>query len=149
MKQSQDDSEKSEDSSSGPTTPSPGTPVLAGLLSPPPKDEAANPVSLEDGPKPDLRYNPPPPTTAPIPARVTHTRSTSGSAPGTPTEVNNAPVPAPHSAPPEKTSPGSKFWNKLAKPGSSRGKKLNAALDKTGTLVQVMSAGFSSKSHKI
>jgi len=62
--------------------------------------------------------------------------------------LNNAPVTIPHSAPPDKVSSGSKLWNKLAKPGSNRGKKFNAALDKTGALVQVMSAGFSSKSNK-
>ena len=145
--QLQGDSEKSEESSPGPSTPSPTTPVLTGLSSPP-KGELANRVASilsEDGPRFGLGHNPPPPTSAPIPTRVTHTRGTSRSALGTPTGLNDAPVTVPHSAPPDNTSHASKLWNKLTKPGSNRGKKLNAALDKTGTLVRVMSAGFSSK----
>lgn len=146
-RQLQEDNEKSEESSSGPPTPAPATPVLVGVSSPP-KDQVAN-QALSVSPderKPGLNYNPP--TTAPIPTRVTHIRSTSRSAPGTPTDSNDTPVADPHSAPSEKTSHGSKLWNKLTKPGSNRGKKLNAALDKTGTIVRVMSAGFSSKSPK-
>jgi len=146
--QTQDDSEES---SSGPATPGPTTPVLAGLSSPP-KKEATNPVvcvSPEDGPKPGLGYNPPPTTTtAPIPARVTHTRNAPRSAPGSPTHSNDAPAAVPHSAPPDKTSQGSKFWHKLTKRGSTR-ERLNAALDKTDTLVRVVSAGFSSRSSRL
>lgn len=145
--QTQDDSEES---SSGPPTPGPTTPVLAGLSSPQ-KNEPANravSISHEDGQKPGVGYNPPAPTTAPIPARAPRTRATSGSALGSPTNLNDASGAVPHSAPPDKTSQGSRFWNKLTKRGSTRG-KLNAALDKTDTLVRVMSAGFSSKSSKI
>lgn len=146
--QGQDDSGKSEESSSGPPTPSPATtPVLSGLSSTP-KDGLANrdlSVSPEDGPKSDLGYNPP--NTTLIPTRVAHTRNTR-SAPETPTDLNDNSVGVPHSVPSDKSSHGSKLWNKLAKPGSSRSKKLNAALDKTGTLARVVSAGFSSKSHK-
>lgn len=147
--QSQDDSEKSEESSSGPSTPGPTTPILAGLSSPP-KGESANrglSVSLEDRPKSNPVYNPS--TTAPIPTRINHARSASRSAVETSIDANDSPIVVPHSAPPEKTSHGSKLWNRLTKPGSSRGKKLNAALDKTGTLVRVMSAGFSSKPPKV
>ncbi|KAF9648508.1 kinase-like protein [Thelephora ganbajun] len=133
-----DDSERSEESSSGPSTPAPATPVLAGLSSPP-----------KDGPKSALGYSPPPHTTTSIPTRVTRVTSTSRSAPGAPTDLNGAPVTVPHSAPPDKTIQGSKFWNKFTKSGSIRGKKLDAALDKTGTLVRVMSAGFSNKSPKV
>jgi hypothetical protein len=146
--QEQEDNERSEESSSGPSTPDPATPVVAGLSSPP-KDDLANrvlSVSPEDGPKSDLGYNPP--NTAPIPTRATHTRSTSRSVPAIPTDLDDASLGVPRSAPSDKTSHGSKLWNKLAKSGSSRGKKLNAALDKTGTLARVMSAGFSSKSSK-
>ena len=145
--QLQDDSGKSEDSSSGPSTPSPATPVLAGQSSPP-KNEPQNPVSIEDGPKSDRQFIPPATTTAPVPTRPAHNRSASRSAPGSPIGLNDAPVTVPHSAPPEKTSHASKLWNKFARPGSNRGKKLNAALDKTGTLVRVVSSGFSSKSPK-
>jgi len=143
--QLQDDSEKSEDSSSGPATPAPGTPFLAGS---PTKVEIANQVPVPPVAVAGSDHNPPSPITIPISTRVAHTRSTSRSVPETPIGLNNAPVTVPQSVPPEKTSHGSKLWNKLARPGSSRGKKLNAALDKTGALVQVMSAGFSSKSHK-
>lgn len=144
----QDDSEKSEESSTGPSTPGPTTPILAGISSPS-KNQPENrvvSVSPEDAPKPNFGYRSPP--TAPIPTPATHRRSTSRSAPGTPSDLNDAPVAVPHSAPPDKISHGSKIWNKFAKGGSSRGKKLNAALDKTGTLVRVMSAGFSSKPPK-
>ena len=138
---------KSEGSSSGPPTPGPATPVLAGVSSPP-KDELANralSVSPEDGPKSDLDYDPP--NATPIPTRVTHTMSTR-SAPETPTDLDDAPVGGPYSASSDKTLHGSKLWNKLAKPGLSRSKKLNAALDKTGTFARVVSSGFSGKSHK-
>jgi len=146
-RQGQDDSGKSEGSSSGPPTLGPATPVLAGVSSPP-KDELANralSVSPEDGPKSDLDYDPP--NATPIPTWITHTRSTR-SAPETPTDLNDASVGGPHSASSDKTLHGSKLWNKLARPGSSRSKKLNAALDKTGTFARVVSSGFSSKSHK-
>ena len=146
--QVRDDSEKSEDSSSGPPTPGPTTPVLVGLSSPA-KDEAANrvlSVSPGDGPKPNLGYNYP--NAVPVPVRVTRARNTSRSAPKAPTDPGEPSIGVPHSAPPEKTSQGSKLWSKWAKPGSSRGKKLNTALDKTGTLARVVSAGFSSKSSK-
>ena len=143
--QLQDDSEKSEDSSSGPVTPAPGTPFLIGS---PPKDEVVNPVSVSPEDVVHSDQKPPSPTAVPIPTRVAHTRNTSRSAPGAPIELNNAPVTVPHSAPPDEASSGSKLWNKLARPGSNRGKKFNAALDKTGALVRVMSAGFSSKSNK-
>ena len=146
--QIQDDSEES---SSGPPTPGPTTPVIVGLSSPS-KNEPINRVgciSPEDGPKPRLGYNPPPPTTAPIPTRVARSRSASRSVSGSPTHLNDAPAAVPRSAPPDKTSNGSKFWNKLTltKRGSTRG-KLNAALDKTDTLVRVVSAGFSGRSFK-
>jgi hypothetical protein len=148
--QPQDDGDKSEDSSPGPCTPAAATPVLAGLSSPP-KDEPVHrvlSVSPGDGPKSDLQYNPPPPTTAPIPTRVTHTRSTSRSAPGSPTGLDDVPLPVPQSAPSDKASHGSKLWNKLTRQGSTRGKKFNAALDMTGSLVRVMSSGFASKPPK-
>lgn len=142
----QDDSEES---STGPPTPGPTTPVLAGISSLR-KNELPNEVlsvSPEGGRKSDLCYSPPPSTTTPIPTPVTHTRSVPLSAPVTPSDLNNAPVAVPHSAPPEKPSQGSKLWNKLTR-GSTRGKKLNTAPDKTGSLVRVMSAGFSSKSSR-
>lgn len=138
----------SEASSSGPATPGPATPVLDGLSSPP-KDELANQgssVAIEDGPKSDLGYDPP--TTVPIPTRTAHTRSTSRSAQGSPADPDDVPIEIPHSDPPDRVSHGSRLWNKWTKPGSNRNKKLNSALDKTGTLVRVMSAGFSSKSPK-
>lgn len=145
--QIQDDSEES---SSGPPTPGPTTPVLAGLSSPsknePPNQDLC--ISPEDGPKAGLGYNPPPPATAPIPARTTRNRSASRSAPGSPTRSDDGPVVVPRSAPPDKASQGSKFWNKLTKRRSTRG-RLNSAIDKTDALVRVMSAGFSSKSSKI
>ena len=141
--QGQDDSERSEESSTGPPTPAPPTPVLDGLSSPP-KDESANRI-LSSSPGDSVGYNPPTSTTAPIPAPITHPSNTSDSAPRTPLDPNGAPVAVPHSAPPDKVSHGSKMWSKFAR-SSNRGKKLNAALDKTGTLVRVMSAGFSSKS---
>ena len=143
--QEQDENDNSEESSSELPTPGPATPVLDGLSSPP-KDDLANrvlSVSPKDGPKSDLGYNP-----TPIHTRVTHTRNTSRSAPATPTHLDDASVGVPHSASSDKSSHGSKLWNKFARSGSSRGKKLNAALDKTGTLARVVSAGFSSKSHK-
>jgi len=143
--QLQDDGGKSEDSSPGPSTPGPGTPFLART---PPEDELTNQMSVSPVEGAESDRNPPPHTTVPIPTRVTHTSSTSRSAPGTAIGLNNAPVAVPHSVPPDKPSHGSKLWSKLARPGSSRNKKLNAALDKTGALVQVMSAGFSTKSHK-
>lgn len=146
--QLQDDSGES---STGPLTPGPNTPVLAGLSSPP-KDEATNrvlSVSPDDGPKARyINYNPPLPTAVPIPARitkVTHTRSASRSTPGSPTDENAAPAAIPHSAPPDKTSQGSKLWNKFTKRGTVRGGKLSAALDKTDTLYRVVSSGFSSR----
>lgn len=142
--QTQDDSEES---SSGPPTPGPTTPVLAGLSSPT-KNEATNRVvcaSPGDGLK--LAYDPPPRTTAPIPARVTRTSSSPCSAPGSPTDLNNTSAAIPHSAPPDKTSQGSRFWNKLTRRRSTRG-KLNAALEKTDTLVRVMSAGFTNRSSR-
>ena len=143
-----DDSEKSEESSSGPSTPGPTTPVLLGLSSPP-KDKPANrvlSVSPGDDPKPNLGYKYP--TAVSVPVRVTRARTASRSVPKVPTDPSDASIGVPRSAPPEKTSQGSKLWNKLARPGSNRGKKLNTALDKTGTLVRVVSAGFSSKSNK-
>jgi hypothetical protein len=142
--------EDSEESSSGPPTPGPTTPLLAGLSSPT-KNEPTNRVvcvSPGDGPKPSLGYNPPATTTVPIPARVTRNTSSSRSAPGSPTDLNDAPAAVPHSAPPDKTSQGSGFWNRLTKRRSTRG-RLNAALDKTDTLVRVVSAGFSSRSSRI
>ena len=144
--QLQDDSEKSEDSSSGPATPAPGTPFLAGI---PHKEESANQVSVSPESVAESDHNPPPPTTVPIPTRVAHPKSsTSRSVPEPPIGLNDAPGTVPRSAPTDKPSQGSKLWNKLARPGSTRGKKFNAALDKTGALVRVMSAGFSSGSHK-
>lgn len=136
VERGQYDSEKSEESSSGPTTPSPATPILDGLSSPP-----------EDVRKTGLGYNLPT-TATPVPTPIAHMRNISHSVPETPANLNDAPVAVPHSAPSEKVSHGSKMWNKFVKSGSNRGKKLNAALDKTGTLVRVMSAGFSSKSSK-
>ena len=147
--QLRDDSEQSEDSSSGPATP--GTPFQAGS---PPKDEIANQVSVSPESAAESDHNPPPPTTVPIsatvpiPTRVAHTSSTSRSVPETPIGLNNAPVTVPQSVPTDKPSHGPKLWNKITRSGSSHGKKINAALDKTGALVRVMSAGFSSKSHR-
>lgn len=138
----------SEESSSGPPTPGPTTPVLAGLSSPQ-KTEPTNRVacvSPEDGLKSGPGYNPPPPTTTSIPARVARARSSSRSAPGSPTHLDGASVAVPHSAPPDKTSQGSRFWTKLTKRSSTRG-KLNSAFD--NTLVRVVSAGFSGKSSKM
>lgn len=142
----QDDSEES---SSGPPTPGPTTPVLAGLSSPQ-KNEEPDPVlsvSPGEGTKSGLEYDSRSPTTVPIPTRKTHNRNTSRSAPSSPTDP--VPVAIAHSAPPDKTSQGSKFWNRLTKNGSFRGKKLNAAREKTDTLVRVVSAGFSSKSSRV
>ena len=143
-----DDSEKSEESSSGPSTPGPTTPVLIGLSSPP-KDEPANrvlSVSPGDDAKSSVGYKYP--SAVPVPVRVTRAKTTSRSVPKAPNDPSDASIVVPRSAPPEKTSQGSKLWNKLARPGSNRGKKLNTALDKTGTLARVVSAGFSSKSNK-
>ncbi|KAF9786142.1 kinase-like protein [Thelephora terrestris] len=140
--QPQDDSEES---STGPSTPGPTTPVLAGLSSPP-KNEVTNQnlsISPEDGRKPDLCYNPRLSTSTPIPTRVNHVRSASRSAPGSPSDLNDVPATVP-----DKSSQGSKLWNKLTR-GSTRGRRLSAVSDKTGTLVRVMSAGFSGKSSRV
>lgn len=145
--QPRDDSEKSEESSSGPPTPGPTTPVLLGLSSPPKNNPKIQVLSVSPGESPNSRmnYNTP---SVPIPTRATHAKSSSRSIPDPSTDLNDAAVVVPRSAPPDKSSQSSRLWNKLTNRGSIRGKKLNAALEKTDTLARVVSAGFSSKSYR-